>query len=393
MLLKYLIKSYRSLIVILEVYCRWYRVYGIPCPFLPGSHGSVKLFKNTTITLHGLPVGFACGFVPSDKSMPLLHRQQVVPARVAGCVSGEGEQGTANTYLEGGDSSKLRMQRCAVCMFHLIYRSLSLSCGPFFGGNPPSLPIPDAAYWFAERSYLFSLDLPCPSNTAYLFSAGSWACWTHFQQLSTASHREIFCFRSLFGSACCICFLNAARCVDDNWLPAKRLKASNQPESRRKVTTTSHIFEFVSPAPDSAPKTGCFWAEVIEVMVIAAKLIASTKEMTLALRISYWYRGRDIIHPIKSRNSRLSCCTHKEEFNDSLQVIWYMSIIVYLISISYIHDSCACIVLVLLATAAPHLWIFGCSSSDPGSAGDRATLVKLHGYFMSLMRFDRTVEV
>ena len=134
-------------------------------------------------------------------------------------------------------------------------------------------------------------------------------------------------FRSLFGSACCICFLNAARCVDDNWLPAKRLKASNQPESRRKVTTTSHIFEFVSPAPDSAPKTGCFWAEVIEVMVIAAKLIASTKEMTLALRISYWYRGRDIIHPIKSRNSRLCCCTHKEEFYDSLQVIWYMSIL------------------------------------------------------------------
>ena len=68
LILKYLIKSYRSLIVILEVYCRWYRVYGIPCPFLPGSHGSVKLFKNTTITLHGLPVGFACGFVPSDKS-------------------------------------------------------------------------------------------------------------------------------------------------------------------------------------------------------------------------------------------------------------------------------------------------------------------------------------
>ena len=95
MLLKYLIKSFRSLIVILEVYCRWYRVYGIPCPFLPGSHGPAKPQRNSCrsakgclqvagqiqwpvlqehnycITLHGLPIGFACGFVPSDKSMPL----------------------------------------------------------------------------------------------------------------------------------------------------------------------------------------------------------------------------------------------------------------------------------------------------------------------------------
>lgn len=330
--------------MILEVYCRWYRVYGIPCPFLPGSHGPAKPQRNSCrsakgclqvagqiqwpvlqehnycITLHGLPIGFACGFVPSDKSMPLLHRQQVVPARVAGCVSGEGEQGTANTYLEGGDSSKLRMQRCAVCMFHLIYRSLSLSCGPFFGGNPPSLPIPDAAYWFAERSYLFSLDLPRPSSTAYLFSAGSWACWTHFQQLSTASHREIFFsvpfwlgLLHLLSQCCTLC--------------GRQLASCQTVESLKPTTTTSHIFEFVSPAPDSAPKTGCFWAEVIEVMVVAAKMTASTKEMTLALRISYWYRGRDIIHPIKSRNSRLCCCTNKEEFYDSLQVIWYMSIL------------------------------------------------------------------
>ncbi len=42
----------------------------------------------------------------------------------------------------------------------------------------------------------------------------------------------------------------------------------------------------------------------------------------------------------------------------------------------------------ILAAAAPHLWIFGSSSSDPGSASDR-TPVELHGYVMSLIRIDK----
>ena len=176
-------------------------------------------------------------------------------------------------------------------------------------------------------------------------------------------------------------------------LCGRQLASCQTVESLKPTTTTSHIFEFVSPAPDSAPKTGCFWAEVIEVMVIAAKLIASTKEMTLALRISYWYRGRDIIHPINPETLDSAVAHIKKNFMIAYRLydICLSLSILYLSHISMIpvHSFFWSI----LATAVPHLWIFGCSSSDPGSAGDRVTPVKLHGYLMSLMRFDRTVEV
>ncbi len=117
--------------------------------------------------------------------------------------------------------------------------------------------------------YLFLLDLPCPkkfpafrlrqkntspANSVCLFSAGSWACWTnHSRQLSAASHPEISGNYLICSSACCTCFLKAARCVDDNWLPAKVNGWSLKP--------TTSPFSSLTPAPDSVPKTGCFWAE------------------------------------------------------------------------------------------------------------------------------------